>query len=345
MSARKPRGFTLVELLVVVVIISVLVGLLLPAVLRSRESARRTTCMNNQHEIAAALHQFETSAGQWPGWINSVGSRNGLTWAAMLLPHLGHNDVWSLLRVLSTGTAGVQLNPANIPTTIPVFVCPDNTSTNKQDFALNYVVNCGFYDPSLDFTVKANQPMYGLFVNRDKDPAYNRLQDTVTRSEGIKDGAQNTIAFSENIISSQWFTLGTSPASPPVLAVRNLSDSTTNYARRPWVIDSAILWTSASVAPSQQYINAGMYDSPTPDFPWGKPEAITPWDASTDPGAAFRKYCRPSSYHPGGVVVTYCDGHQDFVADSIAHSVYVRSLIPDDSAATAAGAFSTTWSW
>jgi prepilin-type N-terminal cleavage/methylation domain-containing protein/prepilin-type processing-associated H-X9-DG protein len=63
---RSGKGFTLVELLVVIGIISVLIGILLPALNRARESARSAKCLNNMRQITIAAISF---AGEHRGWM------------------------------------------------------------------------------------------------------------------------------------------------------------------------------------------------------------------------------------------------------------------------------------
>ncbi|WP_417847653.1 DUF1559 domain-containing protein [Thalassoglobus sp.] len=69
-SSRRLSGFTLVELLVVIAIIGLLVAMLLPAVQRSREASRRTSCANNLRQISlAALNYLDAHRSFPSGWV------------------------------------------------------------------------------------------------------------------------------------------------------------------------------------------------------------------------------------------------------------------------------------
>lgn len=120
---RQRRGFTLIEILVVIAIIAILIGLLLPAVQKIREAANRLSCTNNLKQLGLGLHNFESTHGEFPvnrGTVRNPGPR--FPWTVTLLPYLEQDN---LFRQINHDVPWFDpLNREVIKTPIKIYVCP-----------------------------------------------------------------------------------------------------------------------------------------------------------------------------------------------------------------------------
>src|SRR5260370_42555149 len=87
-------GFTLIELLVGIAIISILIGLMMPAVQSAREAARKISCANTLKQIGLAMQLHENQFGRLPPSRKT--KSESPTWAWLILPNLEQDNLYRL---------------------------------------------------------------------------------------------------------------------------------------------------------------------------------------------------------------------------------------------------------
>ena len=335
-------GLTIIELLVVIAILGMLVALLLPAVMRTRATGRKTTCASNMRNVGLAMLQVTEAQGRFPasGNFSVTGIDHYHGWPVDLLAGVERGDIADLWNKDKYYTDPDNWRLAD--TTVPVFVCPDDISVTDGHGNLSYVVNGGFGwtnplpqpDCPSSYHVGDNPPAQPLDLNgngiacpaneaadgspRDKDlylatglffiENWPRGTGT-TRSHSLStivDGTTTTLMLSENVRAGyDPKDPGTSWACPQPRRNSFYLSSFVCEDREcsPGRVDYRRANDGSQAPFNREAINAAL----------GQAEGEAPW---------------PSSYHTGGVNTVFVDGHLQFLSENIEGSVYAALISP-----------------
>lgn len=322
MRAKKTFGFTIVELLVVITIIGLLMALLLPAVGRVRNNARRIQCVNQMKQLGTATINFASKRDYFPGYINDLAfdsNANGIleakervyvSWFTQLLPFVDRNDVYD------------SIQDGMAPSYIDLPVCPMDPPTQKNYTHLSYAINSGTWDISSKQVESAlssagayrGTKAHGLAHNLGGlvhgGPAGTSANiDRKIKQEATKlrvdpgyvsanDGSSTTILLAENRDANRWWF-----DSSPGGAVSNQQGTSIVWMNPPERQMSINKYSSKADPSEKQFVAAEVED--------------------------LEELSRPASNHSGVVVVTFADGHTELVNEEIDPDVYARLMTPD----------------
>jgi prepilin-type N-terminal cleavage/methylation domain-containing protein len=323
------HGFTLVELLIVVAIISVLVSLLLPAVQAGREAARRSVCQHHLRQIALAALAVEDQRGALPtgarsdGLPGTVNASYGLSWWVDLLPHLEQQALHA------------RLDRRGPHSGMPLFHAKNGKAAAGLVFA---VMRCPSSPLPPLYRVGAYELMAPSFVGIAGATSDDGFEES--RINACCGGLQNgQISAGGLLVSNRAVELAeATDGLSQTLLVGEASDFA--YSRRgvEHRIDGAF--------PNGWLMGTGMRGTP-PDYGGAKPDPS--WNITTLRYAVnSRDYELPGinndrgpnnplvSPHPGGVHAATGDGAVRFVPDQTAVDVLKRLATRDDGDAMAA---------
>ena len=204
------QGFTLLELLVVIAIIGILMALLLPAVQRVRESARRVQCANHVKQQMTAMLHFEESHKHFPpGFSHPYQTM----WSGFILPFMEERGLYNkvdLEAAWTIPTGGPAGNVEALGSYISIFQCPSASIPRVQVDPLieSERVPCCYLAcaSGLNNRESGEKPWCGMDEYQGL-PASDGIfyMNSKTRVKEITDGSSHTVLLGEALPDQEYF--------------------------------------------------------------------------------------------------------------------------------------------
>jgi prepilin-type N-terminal cleavage/methylation domain-containing protein/prepilin-type processing-associated H-X9-DG protein len=189
-AAEFRPGFTLIELVVVIAIVSVLMALTLSAVQNVRAAAGRVKCQNNLKQVALAIHNYESHYRVLPTGHRGLLSPQGLFfsgWPLDILPYVEQPGLYSAGRAAYQQDGNPFHNPphTDLNTVVPIFLCPSDGRGDSAQFAPRTQVFVAFTN-YLGVSGQNQTTRDGVL-----------FQGSRVRMTDVKDGTSNTLMIGE----------------------------------------------------------------------------------------------------------------------------------------------------
>ena len=333
------RGFTLVELLVVITIIGILIALLLPAVQAAREAARRAQCTNNMKQLALALHGFHETYKQLPpggfaderpwGHVDDPkGLGWGSSWLVIMLPFIEQGPLFDQLELKGCSGWGSTHDSAVCDyAEIPIFRCPSCTLKKwGHGYGSTKIQLCTYV--GMSGAVDGLDPDYHETRANSGGSSTNCCVGGIVSAGGV--------LFPHSDVSFAYITDGTSNTA----AISEQSDflKTLNGTKVDWGAGHTHGWLIGArpgEAPPNYNVggDARAFNMATIRYPINQKEGWpdSPGNCGAVGVCANTGNNTPlNSTHPGGVNMAMCDGSVRFVSETIQLYVLSRLVTRDD---------------
>lgn len=291
------RGFSRIDAIVVIIVLSLLVSLTLPAIVNVRPICRVLPCKNNLKNLGIALHNYATV---FNGHLPPLDD-GSISWSEKVIDYAILADSQTLQKMIAAKPM------------VKWLTCDDDPNNFGKPFGLSYIANAGYGSFSWDDGGRVSENgRHTAEIDLDGDGVVSDLEIEINRSTGVfwrrterslqmtldeisqRDGMTQTLMLTENLNARNWLSQNTMDIAF-VIGRKAITFGPNEDGKSPLALES---------------VNLG------------------PFGINRNKGTLPGRSPAPSSNRPGSVNTLFCDGTVRPISNEIDPTIYARLMTP-----------------